>query len=314
MTSKTLLLGTAAWGWTVDRREAFHLLDAWLDAGFRGLDAATNYPINKNPADFRAAEKILEEYILAHGLQDLHITMKIGALDNMRTPDANLTPSFILMMAAEYRRLLGSNLQTIMLHWDNRSEEAPIVESLQALAALQRELDIRPGLSGIRHPDVYARLNEPLGLGFDIQLKHNVFQSDLERYTPFFPGHAGAESRHRFFAYGINAGGVKLEGPYPSGSTYLVRGGDPSKVGASLDMLRQLLPKWNTASVRPPLRTMNHLGLIFAGLQPRLDGIVLGLRSVAQLRESLDFWRNVETFDYSDVYAALLNMALPRPE
>ncbi len=313
MRPKTLLLGTAAWGWNVTRPEAFRLLDAWLAAGHRHIDAATNYPINKNPADFRAAEKILEEYLQAHGIRNLAVTIKIGALDNLRTPDVNLSPSFLLMMAEEYRRLLGENLQTVMLHWDNRTEEhlIRIRESLQALAQLEKEQGIRPGLSGIRHPELYARLNREFGMAFDIQLKHNVLHTDLERYTDFLPDADAGKTQHRFFAYGINAGGLKLEGPYPAGSTYLVRGGDPEKTAEALERLQGLLPKWNIAFVRPPLRTMNHLGLVFAGLEPRLDGIVLGLRSVEQLRETLDFWRNLDTFDYSDVFSALLKINKP---
>ena len=311
MRTKALLLGTAAWGWNVSRTEAFRLLDAWLAAGRRHIDAATNYPINKNPVDFRAAEKILEEYLRAHGIRNLAVTMKIGALDNLRTPDVNLAPSFLLMMAEEYRRLLGENLQTVMLHWDNRPEETAVRESLQALALLEKEQGIRPGLSGIRHPDLYARLNREFGMAFDIQLKHNVLQSDLGRYIDFYPAENGAEPRHRFFAYGINAGGLKLEGSYPAGSTYLVRGGDPEKTAEALGRLQGLLPKWNTAFVRPPLRTMNHLGLVFAGLEHRLDGIVLGLRSVEQLQETLDFWRNLDTFDYSDVFSTLLKINKP---
>ncbi|MEO6759415.1 MAG: aldo/keto reductase, partial [Saprospiraceae bacterium] len=86
----TLLLGTAQWGWTVSRTEAFQLLDAWLKAGHRGIDCATNYPINRQLRDFRAAEKILAEYFVAHGLQDLQVTMKIGSLDNLRSPEPNL--------------------------------------------------------------------------------------------------------------------------------------------------------------------------------------------------------------------------------
>lgn len=294
-----LILGTAQWGWTVSRREAFGLLDAWLAAGFREIDAATNYPINKNPADFRAAEKILCEYVETHGLRDLSVTMKIGALDNLRSPDANLSPSFVLMMAAEYRRLLGDNLHGLMLHWDNRDDETAIRATLGALALAQEEFGLQPGLSGIAYPQIYARANADFGLCFDIELKHNVLQSDFERYTAF---HSGG---HRLLAYGINAGGMKLDGPYPAGSTFVARGGTPEKAAEKLDLIRDLLPQFNTAFVRPPLRTLNHLGLICAGLHPHIGGIILGVASAAQLRETLDFWRNVETFDYSDVWQRL---------
>ena len=308
---KSLLLGTAQWGWTVSREEAFRLMDAWRAAGHRKIDAATNYPINRSPADFRASERILLEYIQAQGQYDLDLTMKIGSLDNMRTPEINLAPSFILMMTEEYRRIFGDNLRCVMLHWDNRADASAIRASLEALAVVQQTHEVRVGLSGILHPDIYASVNRDTGLTFDIQLKHNVLHSDISRYVPFYQPLSGTSTAqasppaHRFFAYGINAGGVKLEGPYPAGSTFVARGGDPDKTAATLESIRQRLPHWNLAQVRPPVRTMNQLGLIFAGLHPQLNGIVLGLRSVAQLQESLDFWRNLDTFDYSDVFAAL---------
>ncbi len=301
MTLPTLVLGTAQWGWTVHRTEVFRLLDAWLLAGHRRVDVATNYPINRQAEDFRAAEKILEEYVQAHGLRDLQITMKVGSLDNMRSPEANLAPSFLHMMAGEYRRRFAENLHGLMLHWDNRSDETAIRSSLEALQQLQKEQGLQPGLSGIAHPEIYARVNADLGLHFDIQLKHNVMHSDLERYRPLW-AQAG------FFAYGLNAGGMKLEGSYPTDSTFLARGGQPEQMAARLEQIRALLPGFHLAFVRPPVKSMNHLGLIYAGLNPRLNGLILGVSSISQLRETLDFWRNLETFDYRDVWEALAKL------
>lgn len=303
--NKSLVLGTAQWGWTVDRKTAFSQLDAWLAAGYNCLDLATNYPINKNPNDFRKSEKIVQEYIQAHGLTNLDISLKIGSQDNMRSPEINLESSFILMMAMEYRRLFSENLKSIMIHWDNREDEVAITKSLEALASLQESEDIRPGLSGIRHPEIYAEANQKFNLTFDIQFKHNIIQSDLQRYSAFFPKTQDESTQHRFFAYGLNAGGLKLEGPYPAGSTFLARAGDPNKVEPWLRQIRESLPKWNTAFVRPPIHTMNHIGLIHAGLNPTITGLILGFSSVAQLQGTLDFWRNFSTFDYDDVFADL---------
>ncbi len=299
ISNKILLMGTAQWGWTVSKQTAFELLDAWLNAGHQGLDAATNYPINKIPADFRASEKILAEYLLTHGIQDLNITVKIGSLSNMRSPDVNLSPSFLIMMAEEYHRIFGSNLKGIMIHWDNRSEKEEIDRTLETLARIQNDLGLRLGLSGIKFPEVYAQAARGAGLAFDLQVKHNVFQSDLARYAPLFA------DANRIFAYGINAGGVQLEGPYPAASTFLARGGNPDQVLPALQQIREYVPQWNTAFVRPPIRTMNQLGLLFAGLNPMIQGLVLGFSGLAQLQTTLNFWRDLETFDYSDIYQRL---------
>jgi aryl-alcohol dehydrogenase-like predicted oxidoreductase len=304
----TLLLGTAQWGWTVEKPEAFAMLDAWLNAGFSALDCATNYPINRNPGDFRAAERILTEYIKAHGLSELEVTMKIGSLDNMRSPEINLAPSFVLMMAEEYHRLLGANLSCLMFHWDNRTSQAAIAESLEALQLAAQQHHFRPGLSGIAHPEHYAAANQQLQSSFDIQVKHNVLHSDYPRYEPLRreSGHG-----HRFFAYGLNAGGLKLGNMYAPDSTFLVRGGQPETAAALLEKIGAALPKWNTAFVRPPVVTMNHVGLLYAGLHPGLSGLLIGAATVPQLNETLDFWRNLSTFDYSDVYSSLNKILLP---
>lgn len=318
---KTLVLGTAQWGWTVSKPAAFKILDAWIGAGMREIDCATNYPINKIPADFRASENILFEYLSAHGLHDMHITMKIGSLDNMRSPVSNLAPSFVMMMGEEYYRLLGENLRCLMFHWDNRDDASAIRSSLKALKYLQQEMNIDAGISGVAHPDVYAQANADCGLTFDIQLKHNMLQSDLGRYRPLFTvspndsaGNSGTAG-HRCFAYGINAGGIKLDAVYGAESTFLARGGQPEKAEKIARQISSKLPDWNTAFVRPPLKTMNQIGLIYAGLNPNIQGIVLGVSTTDQLRQTLDFWQNPGTFDYSDVFDALEKIARsPLPE
>jgi hypothetical protein len=298
----TFLLGTAQWGWNIPAKEAFGLLDAWLKAGHRGVDIATNYPINKNAADFRAAERILGEYLAAHGLRSgLSVTIKVGSLDNMRSPEVNLAPSFLHIMTEEYGRMLGGNLHSLMLHWDNRDDDASISESFSALCAAANTVGFTPGLSGIAAPHAYAKALAAYTGDLHIQLKNNALQSDLPRYSPLL----SAVPQAQVFAYGINAGGVKIEEDYGTESTFLLRGGLPEQHPERLQRLRAWLPHWNAAFVRPPVKTMNHIGLILNGLNPKVQGMVLGIRTVNQLKETLDFWRNVETFDYADVWKSL---------
>jgi aryl-alcohol dehydrogenase-like predicted oxidoreductase len=293
------LLGTAQFGWQTDRNTAFALLDAWLQAGHRHLDTATNYPLNGQPDAFRAAERILEEYIKAHGLStQLDITVKVGSMTNQRTPDINLSPSFVRMMADYYRQTLHDNVGCVMLHWDNRTEPAAIHDTLATLSELARE-GIRPGLSGIAHPDVYAPVVHSFStLKFDIQLKSNPLQSDWARYAPLHT------SDHRWFAYGLTAGGVQLDQNYPDSSTLLTRGGQPTQWDTPLAHIRTALPDWN-ARVRPPVKAFWQLGLIHALYHEGLQGAVIGVRHAAQLHTTLEWLRDVEMYDYQDVANAL---------
>ncbi|MCO6478211.1 MAG: aldo/keto reductase [Phaeodactylibacter sp.] len=294
----TLILGTAMWGWTTPRATCFDLLDRFYQQGFREVDGATNYPINKRPEDFRKAESILQEWITAHKVQDLRVMMKIGSINNLRTPENNLTKSFLLMLLDEYRGIFGPNLDTFMIHWDNREEEKSVRESLEALA-IAREEGLRVGLSGIQHPEVYARLNQEFGIPFRIQIKHNLLVSDYPRYSAFH-GKAG------FITYGINAGGIKLDpGEYRESSSLKARGGNTDTEHPITRPLRGIIEEANRKSNRPSVSSFNHCGMAYAFHSPDIEGILLGPSRMGQLEDSLNFYAALKTYDYQDLYQSL---------
>jgi len=300
--SPTLILGTAMWGWTTPRDTCFALLDRFYEAGFREVDGATNYPINKSPEDFRKAEGILLEWIKAHEAPDLRVMMKVGSINNLRTPENNLSKSFLLMLLDEYRNEFGDNLDTFMIHWDNRSGEKEIRESLEALD-IAREQGLRIGLSGIKHPEVFARLNEEFGFGLRIQIKHNLLYSDYSRY-PLFHGRAG------FIAYGINAGGIKLDpSQYHEKSSLRVRGGNTKEEHPKAAPLRAILQQANQDSGRLPASTFNHCGMAYAFHSPDIEGILLGTSKPEQLEDSLHFYDALRTHSYQDLYQSLKELA-----
>jgi aryl-alcohol dehydrogenase-like predicted oxidoreductase len=273
------ILGTAYWGDRIDAPTAHALLDRFYAAGLREVDTATNYPINKVPADFRKAEKILTEWIRTHGVKDLKITAKVGSINNLRSPEHLLTRSFLLMALDEYQRLWGNNLDTFMVHWDNRDAGSEIRDTLEALA-YATEQKLRPGLSGIKFPEIYVGLNREFQLDFRIQLKHNVLESAYEHYKPF-------HGARRFVAYGINAGGAKL-------------GADPR-----LDFLKPLMEKANQRTDRPPVEHFFQVGILFAWYHPDMEAILIGPSSVAQLDNNLGFFRDLKENNYSDIYSEI---------
>jgi len=283
------------WGWTIAEQDCFLLLDAFYAAGFRGVDGATNYPINKMPDDFRKSETILLQWIRAHGVKDLRITMKVGSLDNLRSPECNLSESFLLFCLEAYSNLFAENLDTLMVHWDNREDPDAIGETLKGLAAIVKA-GYRPGLSGIRFPKVYAALNDQFQLDFSIQIKHNLLQSDYSRYVPF-------HGQRRFFAYGINAGGLKLNADaYHENSSLKVRGGDTSNTAPLIAALAEFLKD------AAPLKHLSHAGLLHAYEHPDMAGILLGVSNLAQLSDSLNFYEALRQTDCRDLYRRLLTL------
>jgi aryl-alcohol dehydrogenase-like predicted oxidoreductase len=290
-----LLLGTAQFGWTTARKTAFELLDAFYESGFRQIDSATNYPINKNSNDFRAAETILQDWIRAHGVKDIRLMMKVGSLNNLHTSDCNLNPSFLLMSLENYRNKFRENLDTIMIHWDNRADILQISQTFDALNTIKKE-GIDVGLSGIKYPEQYAEVNKKYNLDFYIQIKNNVLNSDFEHYNSFF-------TSKKYIAYGINAGGLKLNtSEYTSGSTLATRGGDISNQNEIFVTLQKKIAQANENTNRPSINSFFQLGMIFSYYNPAIYALLIGNSSVEQWKSTLDFYQNLNNFDYNDVF------------
>jgi aryl-alcohol dehydrogenase-like predicted oxidoreductase len=294
MTQHQLLLGTAQWGWTTPEIKAFELLDAFYESGFRQIDSATNYPINKQILDFRHAEKIISHWIRANGVTDLKIMMKIGSLNNLRTPECNLNPSFLLMSLEQYQRLFGSNLETLMLHWDNRDDEKEINKTLETLQHITTQ-GFKIGLSGIKYPEIYATQNDDFKLHFSIQIKHNLLQSDYEKYQLF---HQKAD----FIAYGINAGGVKLDAAvYNEKSVLAARGGDLNNENELLRALPSILAIANENKNRPSINSFFQVGMLYAFSNPDIKSMICAPSNTIQWKSTLSFLEHIQQYDYQDI-------------
>ena len=295
-----LLLGTAQFAWTTTRKTAFELLDAFYESGFRQIDCATNYPINRNPNDFRAAETIVQEWLRAHGIKDVRLMMKVGSTNNLRTPDCNLNPSFLLMSLENYQNKFRENLDTLMIHWDNREDISQISSTFEALNTIKKE-GIEVGISGIKYPELYAEINKKYDLDFYIQIKNNILQSDFERYNPFF-------KNKKYIAYGINAGGLKLNTEeYTVDSTLATRGGDISNENEIFATLQKNIVQANENTNRPQIDSFFQLGMIYSYYNPLIYGLLIGNSSVQQCKSTLDFYQHLNNFDYSDVNKMLNN-------
>lgn len=295
------ILGTSMWGWTIDQSTAFDLLDCYYKAGGRQIDTATNYPINKNAHDWRRSENILAKWINANGVNDLQIWVKVGSLDNQMSPRHNLQPSFLYLALDYYQNLFQSNLHTFGIHWDNRLDRGAIAESFLALEQV-KQAGYQLGFSGVQRPDLYADLNQSYHFKFRIQLKNNILQSDYDRYPQFHP-------QHEFIAYGINAGGLKLQSNRYRTQSYLkTRGGDPTQIHPIIPQLQSILKTANQNTKRPPLTTFHEISLLYNYYQKGIDGVLLGASNPTQLANSLGFIKILQKFNYQDIYQKIISL------
>lgn len=289
-----LLLGTALWSWTIQKSTCFELLDEFYASGYRIVDCASNYPINKDPGYFRAAESIIEEWLKVNQVNDLSLLMKVGSLDNSGSPINNLSKSFLLMSYDYYKFKFENNLNQIMVHWDNRNAEKEIEETVEALVSINsKKTEI--GLSGIAHPHIYYNLLQALHLKVSIQMKHNIFISDYEKYRSFHGTKA-------FIAYGINSGGIKLNNNYAQNSSATIRGVNMKNYEVQLNRLTTVMEDIKINYPQLEISSLNSIGMINAYHHPDMSGILIGPSTPAQLKESILLFRKLNQTEYIHIY------------
>lgn len=285
--NKFLALGTALWGWGVDRDTAFKLMDQFVIMGGKVIDTAANYPINKRPQDYGLALSWIAEWLTLNGKSDVSVIAKIGAADNLGGPTINLTPSFIRDSEACLREQLGDSLAAIAVHWDNRGEEDGDIEAIfETVNEFERisAAGLSVSFSGVRHPQIYFDAAPRLADRWWIQIKENALSdSARQHYCRIFPN-------ARYLAYGINMGGIKLESPSRNSSVSLRGVSYPS------GLVERLSEYLSSAHGLSPVPTnLNELALITSFLNPALSGIIIGPRDVAQLLSTQIFWSRLRS-------------------
>ena len=288
---KHLILGTALWGWGVARNEAYSLLEYHLENGGALVDTATNYPINKCKEDFGLAIKWLHAWKVANPDAEFSLIVKTGSQNNLGGSAVDLTPDNIIDTTNRMRDLFADTLSCISVHWDNRgdipSDQNAIKETVDTMARIHETgLDI--GLSGIKHPKLYLQSNPSIANNWMIQVKENFLTKSARlSYEKFFPS-------AKYYAYGVNMGGVKAE-PSKSDSSLRLRG---IKTEAStIERIESFLGLDHR--IKPEPTNLNELALAFAYHNPSLAGVIVGPRNVTQLQTSQDYWSQLNQSETS---------------
>ena len=134
-----LVLGGNVFGWTVDEKAGFAILDAFVEEGFSAIDTAEGYPnwVPGNPPGM--SETIIGNWMKARGNRDaVHIFTKVnsGKKPGGLKPD-NIAASF----DASLKRLQTDYVDVYFSHWPDA--EASHEETLGAYDPMVRAGKVR---------------------------------------------------------------------------------------------------------------------------------------------------------------------------
>jgi len=276
------------WGWSIEKSEAFSILDYFYDQGERCIDAANNYPISGNQLDYQKSALFIGEWCRTRRVNDLRITFKVGSVTNTNTPVNNLSQDNLIAQYNWSRECFSENLSCIMIHWDDRDDENAIDETCQTLQKLHRDgIDI--GLSGIKNPQLYSKfLMAKEMANINIQVKNNFLFSGLGNYT------ALEELKPRYWAYGISVSGLKLSEEEYNKNSYVrltkEEGYHKNMLAEKTRVILLRIIKDNNF-----FNNLYHVAIAFSEKEELLHGYMIAPSSLEQMEDIIRF-RNLVDF------------------
>jgi aryl-alcohol dehydrogenase-like predicted oxidoreductase len=134
-----LVLGGNVFGWTVDEKQGFDILDAFVEAGFTAIDTAEGYPnwVPGNPPGM--SETIIGKWLKARGNREaVHIFTKVNS---DKSPGGLRAEAIRTSVEASLKRLQTDYIDLYFSHWPD--EEAGHEETLGAYDLLVRSGKVR---------------------------------------------------------------------------------------------------------------------------------------------------------------------------
>jgi aryl-alcohol dehydrogenase-like predicted oxidoreductase len=136
-----IAFGCNVFGWTVDEKASFALLDAWVDAGFNFLDTADVYSRWHPGNSGGESETIIGKWLKARGNRGkVVLATKLGI--EMSPGKKGLSRAYMQSaVEASLRRLQTDHIDLYQSHRDD--PETPIEETLSAYADLIKQGKVR---------------------------------------------------------------------------------------------------------------------------------------------------------------------------
>jgi aryl-alcohol dehydrogenase-like predicted oxidoreductase len=136
-----ITFGCNVFGWTVDEKASFALLDAWLEAGFNFLDTADVYSRWHTGNSGGESETIIGNWMKARGNREkIVLATKLGI--EMQPGKKGLSRAYMqTAVEASLRRLQTDHIDLYQSHRDD--PETPIEETLSAYGDLIKQGKVR---------------------------------------------------------------------------------------------------------------------------------------------------------------------------
>ncbi|MDY0342317.1 MAG: aldo/keto reductase [Lentimicrobium sp.] len=170
-----IVLGGNVFGWTLNEKESFDVLDAALELGIGTIDTADTYS-HWAPGNVGGeSETIIGKWMKEHGNRDrITLITKVGG--SMGPGENNVSASYILKeVETSLRRLQVERIDLYFTHWDDN--KTPVEETLGAYQKLISAGKVRYiGASNLTPTRLKASLKA--------SREHN-----LPRYEVFQPGY-----------------------------------------------------------------------------------------------------------------------------
>lgn len=134
-----LVLGGNVFGWTVDEKNGFDILDAYVAEGFTAIDTAEGYPnwVPGNPPGM--SETIIGKWLKERGNRsDVHIFTKVNSA---KTPGGLKADAIKESVEASLKRLQTDYIDLYFSHWPDA--ETSHEETLEAYDVLMRAGKVR---------------------------------------------------------------------------------------------------------------------------------------------------------------------------
>lgn len=174
-----LTLGGNVFGWTIDEKRSFEILDALVASGLNFIDTADVYsrwvPGNKGGE----SETIIGNWLKQRRNKDkVIIATKVGA--DMGQGKKDLTKNYILKAAEDsLKRLQIECIDLYQTHWDD--DTTPVEETLEAYAQLIKEGKIKTiGASNLTPARLKASLDASDQYGLP---RYQTFQPEYNLYS-----------------------------------------------------------------------------------------------------------------------------------